>query len=125
MIRVLFDHTCIEALAEGDEFLNGLYVEASYGYAEIVIPSLSATVAERARPGAGQHVLGRRFTAVADFTEAHARVAGRWRHADWRVLHPASAVVVARGSGDDATLLSLQPDLYEGTGISPLNPRET
>ncbi|GAB1331874.1 hypothetical protein ACE1SV_62130 [Streptomyces sennicomposti] len=40
MIRVLLDHTCINALAEGDEFLNGLYVEASYGYAEIGVPAL-------------------------------------------------------------------------------------
>ncbi len=122
MIRVLLDHTCIQALADGDEFLNGLYVEASYGYAEIVIPSLSAVVAERERPGAGQHILGRRFTTAADFTSAHALVAGEWRQADWRVLHPASSVIVARQAGEDATLLSLNPDLYAGTGVSPLNP---
>ncbi|MBZ9644610.1 PIN domain-containing protein [Streptomyces sp. PSKA30] len=122
MIRVLLDHTCILALAEGDEFLNGLYVEASYGYAEIVIPALSAVVAERERSGAGQHMLGRRFTTAADFTSAHALVAGAWRQADWRVLHPASSVIVARQTGEDATLLSLDPDLYAGTGVSPLNP---
>jgi hypothetical protein len=122
VIRVLLDHTCIQALADGDEFLNGLYVEASYGYAEIVIPSLSAVVAERERPGAGQHILGRRFTTAADFTSAHALVAGAWRQADWRVLHPASSVIVARQAGEDATLLSLNPDLYAGTGVSPLNP---
>ncbi|MFF4795874.1 PIN domain-containing protein [Streptomyces sp. NPDC001276] len=122
MIRVLFDHACIRALAEGDEFLNGLYVEASYGYAEIVIPAVSATVAERERSGAGRHVLGRRFTTIADFTPAHALVAGAWRQADWRVLHPASAVIVARQAGEDATLLSLDSDLYAGTGVSPLNP---
>ena len=122
MIRVLFDHTCIRALAEGDEFLNGLYVEATYGYAEIVIPTLSAVVAERERPGAGRHILGRRFTTTADFTPAHALLAGTWRQADWRVLHPASAVIIARQAGEDATLLSLDPDLYAGTGVSPLNP---
>lgn len=122
MIRVLLDHTCIRALAEGDEFLNGLYVEASYGYAEIVIPALSATVAEREKPGAGQHILSRRFTTVADFTHAHALVAGTWRQADWRILHPAAAVLVAQQSGDDTTLLSLDSDLYAGTGVTPLNP---
>ncbi|MEU8975808.1 PIN domain-containing protein [Streptomyces monashensis] len=125
MIRVLLDHTCILALAEGDEFLNGLYVEASYGYAEIVIPALSATVAERDKPGTGQHVLGRRFTTTGDYTRAHALVAGAWRHADWRVLHPASSVIVARQAGQDATLLSLEPDLYVGTEVSPLNPRSS
>jgi hypothetical protein len=122
VIRVLLDHTCIRALAEGDEFLNGLYVEASYGYAEIVIPALSATVAEREKPGAGQHILSRRFTTVADFTHAHALVAGTWRQADWRILHPAAAVLVAQQSGDDTTLLSLDSDLYAGTGVTPLNP---
>jgi hypothetical protein len=91
VIRVLLDHTCIQALAEGDEFLNGLYVEASYGYAEIVIPALSATVAERDRPGVGRHILSRRFTTIADFTRAHALVAGAWRQADWRILHPAAS----------------------------------
>ncbi|MFI1564524.1 PIN domain-containing protein [Streptomyces sp. NPDC020490] len=124
MIRVLLDHTCIQALAEGDEFLNGLYVEASYGYAEIVIPALSATVAEREKPGAGQHILSRRFTTVADFTHAQALVAGTWRQADWRILHPAAAALVGQQAGDDATLLSLKPDLYAGTGVSPLNPLE-
>ncbi|WP_331739437.1 hypothetical protein OG440_41230 (plasmid) [Streptomyces sp. NBC_00637] len=125
MIRVLFDHTCVQALAEGDQFLNGLYVEASYGYAEIVIPALSATVADRHRPGSGADVLGRRFTTIADFTHAHALVAGTWRQADWRILHPASAIIVARQNGDDATLLSLDPDLYAGTGVSPLNPMDS
>ncbi|MFI6340859.1 PIN domain-containing protein [Streptomyces sp. NPDC050535] len=122
MMRVLLDHTCIRALAEGDEFLNGLYVEASYGHAEIVIPALSATVADRDRPGAGADILGRRFTTVANFTHAHALVAGSWRQADWRILHPAAAIIVARQAGDDAALLSLDVDLYAGTGVSPLNP---
>lgn len=122
MIRVLLDHTCVQALAEGDEFLNGLYVEASYGYAEIVIPTVSATVAEREKPGTGRHVLSRRFTTVADFTHAHALVAGAWRQADWRILHPAAAVLVDQRSGGDTTLLSLEPDLYLGTGVTPLNP---
>ncbi|MEU6381701.1 PIN domain-containing protein [Streptomyces sp. NPDC046909] len=124
MIRVLLDHTCIKALAEGDEFLNGLYVEASYGYAEIVIPALSATVAEREKPGTGQHILSRRFTTVADFTHAHALLAGTWRQADWRILHPAATVLVDQHADGNATLLSLDTDLYAGTGVSPLNPLE-
>ncbi|MFJ9752589.1 PIN domain-containing protein [Streptomyces chartreusis] len=68
MIRVLLDHTCIRALAEGDEFLNGMYIEGSYGSAEIGISALSAVAAERERPGAGQHILGRRFTTAAEQT---------------------------------------------------------
>ncbi|MEV0185932.1 hypothetical protein AB0I54_42750 [Streptomyces sp. NPDC050625] len=92
------------------------------GCAEIVIPALSAAVAECERPGAGQHILRRRLTTAADFTRAHALVAGAWRQADWRVLHRASAMVVARQAGEDATLLSLDLDLYAGTGVSPLIP---
>ncbi|MGV9991270.1 PIN domain-containing protein [Streptomyces sp. NPDC003374] len=122
MIRVLLDHTCVHALAEGDEFLNGLYVEASHGYAELTVPALSAAVAERERPGTGQHVLNRRFVTTTAFGTAHAAVAGAWQQADWRVLHPASALIVAQQTGEDATLLSLTPDLYRGTGVTPLNP---
>ena len=73
----------------------------------------------------GQHVLSRRFTTVVDFTHAHALVAGAWRQADWRILHPAAAVLVGRQAGHDAALLSLDPDLYSGTGVSPLNPLES
>lgn len=87
-----------------------------------MIPALSATVADRHRPGTGADILGRRFTTVVGFTHAHALVAGAWRQADWRILHSAAAVIVARQAGDDVTLLSLGPDLYAGTGVSPLNP---
>ncbi|GGO58884.1 PIN domain-containing protein [Streptomyces lasiicapitis] len=124
MIRVLLDHTCLRALAGGDEFLNGLYVEASYGYAEIVVPAVSAAVAEREKPGVGRHVLNRRFTTVTDFTGDHALVAGAWRNVDWRVLHPAASVVLSERAGEATSLLSLDPLLYAGTGVSPLNPLE-
>ncbi|MFD8275942.1 protein kinase domain-containing protein [Streptomyces flaveolus] len=38
------------------------------------------------------------------------------------ILHPAASVLVDRRAGDDATLLSLNPDLYLGTGVTPLDP---
>ncbi|MGW4758462.1 PIN domain-containing protein [Streptomyces chartreusis] len=124
MIRVLLDHTCVQALAEGDEFLNGLYVEASYGHAELVVPALSAVAAEREKHGSGQHVLQRRFVTVEDFTRDHALMGTAWARMDWRVLHPAASAILAERAGVTATLLSLDPREYIGTGVSALNPRE-
>ncbi|AZP23758.1 hypothetical protein EJC51_46155 [Streptomyces aquilus] len=68
--------------------------------------------------------MNRRFTTVTDFTHSHALVAGAWRGTDWRILHPASSSIVAAQAGEEATLLSLEPELYIGTGVSPLNPLE-
>jgi len=50
-------------------------------------------------------------------------VIGR-RQSDWRIRHPAAAVLVGRQASEDGALLSLDPDLYAGTGASPLNPLE-
>ncbi|MEU5403610.1 PIN domain-containing protein [Streptomyces sp. NPDC005963] len=124
MIRVLLDHTCVQALAEGDEFLNGLYVEASYGHAELVVPALSAVAAEREKRGAGQHVLQRRFLVVDDYTRDHALMGAAWARMDWRIMHPAAAAILAERAGVSATLLSLEPSAYIGTGVGALNPRE-
>ncbi len=123
-MRVLLDHTCVQALAEGDEFLNGLYVEASYGHAELVVPALSAAAAEREKRGTGQHVLQRRFITVEDFTREHAVMGIAWPRVDWRVMHPAASVILAARAGVNATLLSLEPIEYIGTGVDALNPRE-
>ncbi len=38
------------------------------------------------------------------------------------MLHPACSVNMARKAGEDATLLSLDADLYAGTGVSSPNP---
>ncbi|MFF0561961.1 PIN domain-containing protein [Streptomyces sp. NPDC004266] len=124
MIRVLLDHTCVQALAKGDEFLNGLYVEASYGHAELVVPAMSAVAAERESRGAGQHVLQRRFITVEDFTREHALMGIAWAGMDWRVAHPAASVILAERAGISATLLSLTPREYIGTGVGALDPRE-
>jgi hypothetical protein len=37
-------------------------------------------------------------------------------------MHPTSSVLVDRQAGGDATLLSLDPDLYLGAGVTPLDP---
>ncbi|HBF82264.1 MAG TPA: hypothetical protein DD420_20745 [Streptomyces sp.] len=124
MIRVVLDHTCVAALAAGDEFLNGLYVEASYGYAELVVPALSAVAAERERHGAGQSLLKRRFITIEDYTADHAHMGAAWTRTDWRLLHPAASVILSERNGVTASLLSYTPDEYVGTGVGALDPRE-
>ncbi|MFE0107104.1 hypothetical protein [Streptomyces sp. NPDC059009] len=122
MTTAVLDHTCLTALHGADSFFIGLYIEASRGGGSIVIPALSAVVAEQAKQGVGSHALALRHTSVADFTGVHAQDAGKWARADWRILHPAALAVAAQRAGADWTLLSLDPALYEGTGVVPLNP---
>ncbi|MEV1048733.1 PIN domain-containing protein [Streptomyces sp. NPDC049916] len=124
MIRVVLDHTCVTALAAGDEFLNGLYVEASYGYAELVVPALSAVAAEREKHGAGQSLLTRRFITVEDYTADHAHMGVAWPRIDWQLLHPAATVLLSARAGIAASLLSYTPEAYAGTGVGALDPRE-
>lgn len=45
-----------------------------------------------------------------------------WAGAPWAVTHPAAIAWQAAKAGDPVTVLSLEPELYAGTGITPLNP---
>lgn len=41
---------------------------------------------------------------------------------DWPVAHAAAIAWHAVKAGEPITVLSLEPELYAGTGITPLNP---
>ncbi|MFI9825288.1 hypothetical protein ACIHFC_33355 [Streptomyces sp. NPDC052013] len=56
------------------------------------------------------------------FTAAHAVDAMDWRNVDWPVAHAAAIAWQAVKAGEPLTVLSLEPKLYAGTGITPLNP---
>jgi hypothetical protein len=78
--------------------------------------------AERAAPGAGTHAGRLRFATTVPFTADHAAEAASWPQTDWAVTHPAALAWAAAKAGEPVTVISLQPDLYDGTGIKPLNP---
>ncbi|MCW7945192.1 hypothetical protein AAW14_25105 [Streptomyces hygroscopicus] len=121
-LTAVLDHTALAALYQADAFLTGLYIEASRGSGRVIIPSLSVLAAERQMPGAGMHAATLRFAQSIPFTTDHARDAFAWPGIQWSVAHPAAIAWQAAKSGEPVTVLSLEPDLYAGTGITPLNP---
>ncbi|MGW2206861.1 PIN domain-containing protein [Streptomyces sp. NPDC001774] len=121
-LTAVLDHTALAALYQADPFFTGLYVEASRGTGRVLIPALSLLAAERAAPGAGEHAASLRYAEHIAFTTAHARDALVWPGADWQIVHAAAIAWQGVKDGDQVTVLSLDPGLYEGTGVTPLNP---
>ncbi|MFE9628760.1 hypothetical protein [Streptomyces sp. NPDC006527] len=110
------------ALFRADPFFTGLYIEASRGTGRVIIPSLSMLAAERQVAGAGKHAAALRFAENVPFTTSHAVDAMDWSNVDWSVAHAAAIAWQAVKAGEPLTVLSLEPALYAGTGITPLNP---
>ncbi|WP_256215690.1 hypothetical protein [Streptomyces sp. Ag109_O5-10] len=63
-----------------------------------------------------------RFAENVPFTAAHAVNAMEWARVDRPVAHASGIAWQAVKAGDPLTVLSLEPELYSGTGITPLNP---
>ncbi|MFJ6076269.1 PIN domain-containing protein [Streptomyces sp. NPDC093065] len=121
-LTAVLDHTALAALYRADPFFTGLYIEASRGTGRVIIPSLAVVGAERETAGAGRHAASLRFAESVPFSAAHAADAMGWPGVDWPVAHAAAIAWNAVKAGEPLTVLSLAPDLYTGTGITPLNP---
>ncbi|GGT54494.1 hypothetical protein GCM10010271_67960 [Streptomyces kurssanovii] len=121
-LTAVLDHTALTALYQADSFFTGLYIEASRGTGRVLVPSLSVLAAERRVAGAGKHAASLRFTENVPFSTTHAVDAMDWRNVDWPVAHAAAIAWQALKAGEPLTVLSLEPELYAGTGITPLNP---
>ncbi|KUN77922.1 hypothetical protein AQJ66_32425 [Streptomyces bungoensis] len=121
-LTAVLDHTALAALYRADPFLTGLYIEASRGSGQVIIPSLSVRAAERHVVGAGKHAASLRFAEQVPFTAAHAVDAMAWKDVDWPVAHAAAIAWQAAREGAPLTVLSLEPEVYAATGITPLNP---
>ncbi|GGJ40122.1 PIN domain-containing protein [Streptomyces brasiliensis] len=121
-LTAVLDHTALAALYRADHFFTGLYIEASRGTGRVLIPSLSVLAAEREVPGAGTHAAALRFAEQVPFTAVHAVDGMAWPAVEWPVVHSAAIAWQAAKAGEPVTVLSLAPELYAGTGITPLNP---
>ncbi|WP_329583479.1 hypothetical protein [Streptomyces sp. NBC_01361] len=120
----VLDHTALVALYDADEFFTGLYIEASHQRGHIVVPAVCVWAAEAARPGAGVHASRLRHVEHLPFTTEHALAAAAWPRTSLAAGHPAAIAWEAGLAGTPVTVLSLQPELYSGTGIAPLDPSE-
>ncbi|GAA1554165.1 hypothetical protein [Streptomyces globosus] len=56
------------------------------------------------------------------FPADHAAEAASWPQTDWALTHAAALAWAAVKAGEAVAVLSLQPGLYDGTRIQPLNP---
>ncbi|MGW0817946.1 PIN domain-containing protein [Streptomyces viridiviolaceus] len=121
-LTAVLDHTALATLYRADSFFTGLYIEASRGTDRVIIPSLSIVAAERQVTGAGKHAATLRFAEHVPFTAVHAVDAMGWTDVDWPVTHAAAIAWHAMKAGEPLTVLSLEPELYTGTGITQLNP---
>ncbi|MGY6026480.1 PIN domain-containing protein [Streptomyces spinosirectus] len=121
-LTAVLDHTALVALYRADPFFTGPYIEASRGTGRVIIPPLSILAAEREVAGAGEHAASLRFAENVPFTASHAVDAMDWRNVDWPVMHAAAVAWQAGKAGESLTVLSLEPERYAGTGITPLNP---
>jgi hypothetical protein len=121
-VTAVLDHTALAALYRANAFLTGLYIEASRGTGRVIIPSSSVLAAEQQITGAGKYAASLRFAESVPFTAAHAVEAMGWEGVDWPVAHAAAIAWHAIKNGEPLTVLSLEPELYTATGITPLNP---
>ncbi|MCX4673666.1 hypothetical protein OG453_44735 [Streptomyces sp. NBC_01381] len=122
-LTVVLDHTALIGLFRGEEFFTSLYVEASHRRGHIIAPALSILTAERETPGAGTHAASRPFMTIAPFETANLRDSLTWpTTVPWAVVHPAALHWQALSQGETLHVISTAPELYAGTGVSPLNP---
>ncbi|MCT2546832.1 MULTISPECIES: PIN domain-containing protein [Streptomyces] len=121
-LAAVLDRTALIALYRADPFFTGLYIEASRGTGRVIVPSPSVLAAERQATGVARHAASLRFAENVPFTAGHAVDAMDRRAEDRPVAHVAAIAWHAVKAGEPLRGLSPEPELYAGTGITPLNP---
>ncbi|WP_167534737.1 hypothetical protein [Streptomyces tendae] len=121
-LTAVLDHTALAALYRADSFFTGLYIEASRGTGRVLVPSLAVVAADREAAGVGKYAASLRFAESVAFTAEHAKDSLNWGDVDWPVAHAAAVAWHAARAGEPLIVLSLRPQLYTATGITPLDP---
>ncbi|QER90557.1 hypothetical protein F3L20_32225 (plasmid) [Streptomyces tendae] len=121
-MTAVLDHTALAALYRADSFFTGLYIEASRGTGRVLVPSLAVVAADREAAGVGKYAASLRFAESVAFTAEHAKDSLNWGDVDWPVAHAAAVAWHAARAGEPLIVLSLRPQLYTATGITPLDP---
>ncbi|NUH42877.1 hypothetical protein HUF15_40360 [Streptomyces samsunensis] len=127
-IAVVLDHTTATALHDPkdpyNEAVAAFYVQASGGLGTLYAPVLSLTVGDTEQTGLLAYIHGLRFITIEPFDTQAALTATELLHAgySWAVVH---AIHAARPSADFPAgrfLLTLTPNVYEGTGVQAVHP---
>ncbi|MFE9933583.1 hypothetical protein [Streptomyces sp. NPDC005533] len=126
---VVLDDTTATALQDPkdpyNEAVAAFYVQASGGLGTLYAPVLSLTAGDDTeRPGLLSYINGLRFIEIEPFDPAAALSATEILHAghSWAAVH---AIHAARPPADFPAgryLLTLEPELYDGTGVQAVHP---
>ncbi|MDT0549535.1 PIN domain-containing protein [Streptomyces lonegramiae] len=127
-ISVVLDHTTAAALHDPrdphNEAVAAFYVRASGGLGTLYAPALSLTAGDAEQPGLLAYINGLRFITIEPFDTQAALIASELLYAghSWAAVH---AIHAARPSADFPAgrfLLTLTPEVYEGTGVQAVHP---
>lgn len=124
MIPAIFDPTALLALGSGYPALSGFVVDAAAGRAAVHVPALCLTAAEAERPGVAEHVgaLPGLDIDALDLSAVIAVGALIAEGVNWRIAHAVHASHPSAHHPSGLVVLSVQPDLYAGTGVEPIDP---
>ncbi|MBX7554169.1 hypothetical protein [Streptomyces sp. NPDC004232] len=127
-IAVVLDHTTATALHDPkdpyNEAVAAFYVQASGGLGTLHAPVLSLTAGDTERPGLLAYINGLRFITIEAYDTEAALTSTELLRAghSWAAVH---AIHAARPSADFPAgrfLLTLTPELYDGTGVQAVHP---
>ncbi|WP_392900731.1 hypothetical protein [Streptomyces sp. LN699] len=127
-IAVVLDHTAATALHNPkdpyNEAIAAFYVQASGGLGTLSAPVLCLLAGDTERRGLLAYINGLRFIQIEQFDTQAALATTELLHAghSWAAAH---AIHAARPSADHPAgryLLTLTPEIYEGTGIQAVHP---
>ncbi|MFJ9551745.1 PIN domain-containing protein [Streptomyces erythrochromogenes] len=127
-IAAVLDHTTAAALHDPkdpyNEAVAAFYVQASGGLGTLYVPVLSLTAGDTERPGLLAYINGLRFIEIEPFDTAAALSATELLRAGhpWATVHAIHAARPSAGFPAGRYLLTLEPELYEGTGVQAVHP---
>jgi hypothetical protein len=127
-IAVVLDHTTATALHDPkdpyNEAVAAFYVQASGGLGTLYAPVLSLTGGDTERPGLLAYIHGLRFIQIEPFDTEAALTATELLHAghSWAAVHAIHAARPCAAFPTGRFLLTLTPELYEGTGVQAVHP---
>jgi hypothetical protein len=124
VIAAVLDHTALSALRKAHHVLNGFYVEASRGTVSLYVPALAVFAADADEAGAAAFVRGAQALTVPPLDLGAAGTCAGLARAgvDWRAAHTIHVARPSAGNPAGWTVLTMQPELYAGTGVSALHP---
>ena len=124
MTAALLDHTALLALGSGHQALSGFVVDAAAGRIAVQVPALCLAAAQAQRTGVAEHVGALPGLDVEPLDFAATIAVGRFISLghDWRIAHAVHAsrptALYTRGR----VVVSVQPELYAGTGVDAVDP---